>query len=145
MSLWTCSQQRSRSEYVRKVEPYISTEKAWSIWHRLAHQCGLRYNWQSRQDSHMSPAQVATYKAGFGLSYTFVMISNGDYLKKKKNYCQCAVLSFHPLKLCRCRWQAGFQITRYDRRDPRPCTIYCFALVQYAWITKPKRFYKLVP
>ena len=28
---------------------------------------------------------------------------------------------------------------------PRPCTIFCFALIHYAWIMLPTRFYWLVP
>ena len=28
---------------------------------------------------------------------------------------------------------------------PRPCTIFCFAFIHYAWVTLPKRFYWLVP
>ena len=28
---------------------------------------------------------------------------------------------------------------------PRPCAIFCFALIHYAWIMLPTRFYWLVP
>ena len=34
---------------------------------------------------------------------------------------------------------------RFMLEGLRPCTIFCFALIHYAWITWPTRFYWLVP